>query len=329
MKSNLIVITLSVLMLQSGFSFATAPLSSWNDNQTKEAILTFVQKVTTKGSDTFVAPSQRIAVFDNDGTLWVEQPMYPQLAFVFDRVKALAGQHPEWKDTQPFKAVLENDLDTLGKQGTKSLVELLMHTHSGMSSDVFNETASGWLKKAVHPKFKRPYTQTVYQPMLELLDYLRVSGFRTYIVSGGGVAFMRPFTEQVYGIPPEQVIGSSVVTKFEILDNKPQIVRLPEVFFIDDKEGKPVAIDRIIGKRPILAFGNSDGDLQMLQWTSAGEGERLSLLLHHTDEEREYQYDRESHVGKLDKALDIAKEVNWIVVDMKKDWKLIFPFENE
>ena len=302
----------------------TDPLPSWNDTAPKKAILDFVAKVTAEGTPDFVPAEQRIATFDNDGTLWVEQPMYVQLAFILDRVKELAPQHPEWKTAQPFKGVLDGDMKAVASTGEKGLMQLMAATHSGMSVGEFQKTVTEWLASAQQPKFKRRYTQCVYQPMLELLAYLRANGFKTYIVSGGGVEFMRPWTQQVYGIPPEQVVGSSIKTKFQTVDGKPDLIRLPELNFLDDKEGKPVAINQFIGRRPIAAFGNSDGDQQMLEWTAAGEGPRLMLLVHHTDSIREYAYDRQSSFGKLDKALDEAKEKGWTVVDMKNDWKVVF-----
>jgi hypothetical protein len=255
----------------------------------------------------------------------VEQPIYTQFAFALDRVKSLAPQHPEWKDNQPFKAVLQGDMKGLEATGEKGLVELMMASHVGMTTDEFLEIVSNWMRTARHPRFNRPYTQCVYQPMLELLTYLRTNAFKTYIVSGGGVEFMRPWVQDVYGVPPEQVIGSSVKTKFEIRDSQPVLIRLPEVDFINDKGGKPVGINKFIGRRPVAAFGNSDGDLEMLQWTASGKGKRLMLIVHHTDSEREYAYDRKSSVGTLDKALDEATAKGWIVVDMKRDWKVIFP----
>ena len=285
----------------------------------------FVHRVATEGSPDFVLPAERIATFDNDGTLWIEQPMYVQLRFTTDRVKALAPQHPEWKTTQPFKAALENDYATLGASGEKGLMQLLIATHSGMTSEEFRKIATDWITSTSAPKFNRPYTECVYQPMLELLSYLRANGFKTYIVSGGGVEFMRPWVGRVYGIPPEQVIGSTIKTQFELRDGKPVIMRMPALDFIDDKEGKPVAIEKIIGRRPIAAFGNSDGDLQMLQWTAAGPGARLMLIVHHDDAAREFAYDRKSAMGRLDKALDEATAKHWTVVSMKNDWKTIFP----
>lgn len=283
--------------------------------------------MTREGSADFVPASQRIATFDNDGTLWREQPMYVQLAFALDRVKALSNQHPEWKDKQPFNAVLENDIVTLAESGEKGLLELVMATHAGMTTDEFAKIASDWIETARHPKFKRPYTELVYQPMLELLSYLRANGFKTFIVSGGGIELMRPWTERIYGIPPEQVVGSSIRSEFKLRDGRPVLVRLPAINFIDDKAGKPVGINEHIGRRPIAAFGNSDGDLQMLQWTTISGGRRLGLIVHHTDGEREYAYDRMSSFGHLDKALDAAKENDWTVVSMKDDWKRIFKFQ--
>ncbi|OWW04609.1 haloacid dehalogenase [Rhizobium sp. R72] len=301
------------------------PLPSWNDTAPKAAIVAFVEKVTRAGSSDFVPEPERMAVFDNDGTLWVEHPMYTQLAFALDRVKTLAPQHPEWKDVQPFKAVLEGDMKTVAASGEKGLLQLLMVTHAGMTVDDFQKVVTDWLSSARDPRFNRPYTELAYQPMVELLAYLRANGFKTFIVSGGGVEFMRPWTEKVYGVPPEQVIGSSIKTEFRMQDDTPTLYRLPEVNFIDDKAGKPVGINQQIGRRPIAAFGNSDGDLEMLQWTTmAGAPARLGVLVHHTDEEREYAYDRNTEFGRLDKALDAASITGWTVIDMKADWKKIF-----
>jgi phosphoserine phosphatase len=304
---------------------ADDPLPSWNDGAAKRAIVEFVDAVTTEGGADFVAPDQRIATFDNDGTLWVEHPVYTQLTFALDRIRALAPEHPEWREQQPFKAVLENDMEALKAAGMKGVLELVMASHAGMTTDEFAAIATDWIAKAEDPRFKRPYTELVYQPMLELLGYLRDNGFRTYIVSGGGVEFMRPWTETVYGIPPEQVVGSTIVTEFAIQDGKPVLMRQPKMDFIDDKEGKPVAINKFIGRRPIFAAGNSDGDLQMLQWTTGAEGRRLGIIIHHDDADREYAYDRDTHVGRLDQALDLAPEAGWAVVSMKDDWQTIFP----
>lgn len=303
------------------------PLASWNDGTAKHAIVDFVAAVTDKSGPDHVPPEERIATFDNDGTLWSECPLYFQILFTIDRVKELAPKHPEWKTKQPFKAVLENDMEALVATGMKGLLQIGMASHAGMITTEFEQIVKDWLSTARHPRFKRPYTDLVYQPMLELLSYLRANDFKTFIVSGGGIEFMRPWVEKVYGIPPEQVVGSVIKTKFELRDGKPVLVRLPEIDFIDDKKEKPVGIHKFIGRRPIAAFGNSDGDLQMLQWAAAGSGKRLMLIVHHTDAEREYAYDRKSHVGRLDKALVEAKEKSWTVVDMKNDWKVIYPFE--
>jgi haloacid dehalogenase-like hydrolase len=306
----------------------TDPLPSWNDGATKKAITDFVARVTTQGGPDFVPVDQRIATFDNDGTLWIEQPMYVQLAFILDRVKTLAPQNPGWKTKQPFKAVLDGDMRALAASGERGLVQLMAVTHAGMTSDEFAKIVSNWLATARDPRFKRPYTELVYQPMLELLAYLRANGFKTFIVSGGGIEFMRPWAERVYGIPPEQVVGSSIKTRFQMRDGRPTLFRLPEINFIDDKAGKPVGINQHIGRRPIAAFGNSDGDLEMLQWTTmSGDVMRLGLIVHHTDAEREYAYDRKSHFGKLDAALDAATINKWAVADMKNDWKRVFAFQ--
>ncbi|MGO6705706.1 HAD family hydrolase [Rhizobium johnstonii] len=320
------IIALGVALVHATSAFAQSdPLPSWNDTASKVAIVSFVEKVTGQGSPDFVPETERIAVFDNDGTLWVEHPMYVQLAFALDRVKTLAPQHPEWKETQPFKAVLDGDMKSLAASGEKGLVELIMTTHAGMTSSDFQKIVTDWLASARDPKFKRPYTELVYQPMVELLAYLRANGFKTFIVSGGGIEFMRPWAEKVYGVPPEQVIGSSIKTEFRMQDDTPTLYRLPEVNFIDDKAGKPVGINQHIGRRPIAAFGNSDGDLQMLQWTTmAGAPARLGVLIHHTDADREYAYDRDTDFGRLDKALDAAAIAGWTVVDMKADWNKVF-----
>jgi phosphoglycolate phosphatase-like HAD superfamily hydrolase len=305
------------------------PLPSWNESLSKNAIVEFVAKVTKEGSPDFVPVPERIATFDNDGTLWAEQPMYFQLAFALDRVKMLAPKHPEWKGKEPFASLLKGDVKGALAGGDKAILEIVMATHAGMTTEEFEQTVTDWIASAKHPKTGRLYTEMVYQPMLELLAYLRSNGFKTFIVSGGGIEFMRPWTEKIYGIPPEQVVGSSIKTKFELRNGKPVLVRLPELNFIDDKAGKPVGINSHIGRRPIAAFGNSDGDLQMLQWTTAGKGARLALIVHHTDANREWAYDRNSSVGRLDKALDDAKVKGWSVVDMKNDWKAIFPFEKK
>ena len=310
-------------------AFAADPLPSWSDGAAKQAIVRFVERVTKEGSPDFVPPAERIATFDNDGTLWAEQPMYFQAFFIFDRIKALAPQHTEWKDKEPFASLLKGDVKSALAGGEHALIEMAMATHAGVTTEEFEKIVADWITTAKHPTTGRPYTEMAYQPMLDLLAYLRANGFKTFIVSGGGIEFMRVFSEKVYGIPPEQVIGSSIKTKFELRDGKPVIVRLPELNFIDDKAGKPAAIQHHIGRRPIAAFGNSDGDLQMLQWTAAGNGPRLCLYVHHTDSAREWAYDRESSIGRLDKGLDEAKANGWTVVSMKDDWKRIFPFENK
>jgi phosphoserine phosphatase len=325
-----ILILLCVLIYTSAMGQVTSgadPLPSWNVGAAKENIQAFVSDVTDPRSKYFIPVEERIAVFDNDGTLWSEQPAYFQLFFALDRVKALAPKHPEWKTKQPFKAALEGDLKTVFSGGEHALLELVMASHAGNTTEEFEQIVTEWIGTAKHPRFNRPYTECVFQPMLELLSYLRANGFKTWIVSGGGIEFMRPWVEKVYGIPPEQVIGSSIKTRFEIRDGKPVLVRLPEIDFIDDKGEKPVGIHKFIGRRPIAAFGNSDGDLQMLQWTSAGSGSRFCLYVHHTDAEREWAYDRKSWIGRLDKGLDEAKAKGWTVVDMKKDWKRVFPFD--
>ena len=302
------------------------PLPSWNEGSTKQNILSFVRGVTTAGGPQFVPPEQRIAVFDNDGTLWSEQPFYFQFAFVLDRMKAMALQHPEWKDNPLYTAVLAGDLKTVAAGGIKGLLELATVTHAGMTTDQFSKIVEDWITTARHPKFNRPYTDVIFQPMVELLAYLRANGFKTFIVSGGGVEFMRVFAEKVYGVPPEQVIGSSIVTKFEMVDGVPVLMRLPELNFMDDNVGKPIAINQHIGRKPIAAFGNSDGDLQMLQWSTAGTGPRLGLIVHHTDPVREFAYDASS-MGKLEVALTEAAARGWTVVDMKNDWNRVFAFE--
>lgn len=303
---------------------AADPLPSWNAGTSRTAITDFIAKVTTPGPD-FVPPAERIAVFDNDGTLWAEQPAYFQLFFAIDRIKALAGQHPEWKEKEPFASLLKGDVRSALAGGEHALLEIVMAAHAGMSTEEFNAIVKDWLATARHPTSGRPYTEMVYQPMLELLELLRSNGFKTFIVSGGGVEFMRAFAESTYGIPPEQVIGSSGKQKFELREGVPTLIKLPEIDFIDDKEGKPIAIQKHIGRRPIAAFGNSDGDLPMLQWTTAGSGPRLAVYIHHTDAAREWAYDRASHIGKLDKGLDEAKSRSWTVVNMAADWSSIFP----
>jgi phosphoglycolate phosphatase-like HAD superfamily hydrolase len=323
-----LVVFLSLLAGRTALA-QTDPLPSWNEGEVKQTIVKFVQAVTERGSAQYVAPEARIATFDNDGTLWSEQPFYFQGIFAFDRVKALAPKHPEWKTKQPFKGILENDLKAVAAAGEKGLAEVVAVTHAGMTTDEFTQIVKDWLAQAKHPRFKRPYTDLVYQPMLELLAYLRGNGFKTFIVSGGGIDFMRVFAEQVYGIPPEQVVGSVGETRFEMRHGKPVLIKLSRLSHIDDKVGKPVGIQRFIGRRPILAFGNSDGDQQMLQWTAAGDGARFMGLVRHTDAEREWAYDRRSPIGRLDKALDEAVAKKWAVVDMKRDWKVIYPFQKQ
>lgn len=308
---------------------AEDPLPSWNESAAKSAILDFVKRATNRGNPDYVAPELRIATFDNDGTLWAEKPLYFQLQFVLDRVKELAPNHPDWKEKQPFKAALEGDMKAIKASGYEGLMTLLTATHSGMPEAEFRKIAVEWMAKTRHPRFNRPYTDLVYQPMLELLAFLRAKGFQTYIASAGGSSFMRPFTHKIYGIPEEMVIGSYVKTAFEYKDGSGKIMRLPEIAFINDKAAKPIGIYKKIGKRPLAAFGNSDGDLEMLQYASAGEGVRFGLIVHHTDGQREWAYDRNSSIGRLDKALDAAVAQGWAVVDMKLDWKVIFPFELE
>ena len=310
-------------------AFAADPLPSWNKGTAKQSIQRFVDQVTRQTSPDFVPATERIAVFDNDGTLWAEQPIYFQFLFALDRVKALAPQHPEWKDKEPFASLLKGDVKGALAGGERPMLEIVMATHAGMTTEEFGQIVTDWITSEKHPVTRRPYTEMVYQPMLELLTYLRANGFKTYIVSGGGIEFMRPWTEKIYGIPPEQVIGSSIKTKFELCDGKPVLMRLPEIDFFDDKADKPMNIHKFIGRRPIAAFGNSDGDLQMLQWTTAGDGLRFGLIVRHTDAEREWVYDRKSIIGRLDKALDEAQTCGWTVVDMKKDWRVVFPYEKK
>jgi hypothetical protein len=304
---------------------ADDPLSSWNEGASKRAILDFVAAVTTEGSPDFVPAPERIAVFDNDGTLWVEQPYYTQLRFALDRVAALAPQHPEWATQEPFASVLKGDLAGVMAGGQKAIVELVMATHAGMTTEAFAGIVRAWIATARDPKFGEPYTRLVYQPMLEVLAFLRASGFETWIVSGGGIEFMRPWTEPTYGVPPERVLGSSIVTRYEVRDGAPALVREPKIDFIDDGPGKPVGIGKFVGRRPIAAFGNSDGDFEMLEWTTSGPGQRLGMIVHHDDAAREYAYDRNSRVGRLDRALDAAPRHGWRIISMKDDWARLFP----
>jgi phosphoglycolate phosphatase-like HAD superfamily hydrolase len=328
-----------VLALAAGLAFGSPalaqsdPLPSWNDGSAKEAIVSFVRATTTQGSPRFVPPAERIATFDNDGTLWSEQPLYFQLLFALDRVKALAPQHPEWKTEEPFASLLKGDVSKALAGGEKAIVEIIMATHAGMTTEQFEQIVKDWVATAKHPKTGRLFTQMVYQPMLEVLAYLRANGFKTFIVSGGGIEFMRPWTERVYGIPPEQVVGSSIKTKYEMRDGKPALVRLPAIDFIDDKTGKPVGINSHIGRRPVAAFGNSDGDRQMLEWAGAGDGARLMMLVLHDDAKREYAYGPanglpDSKFGTFTQSLmNQANKDGWVVISMKNDWAKIFSFD--
>lgn len=317
---------IAAVILTAGTAVAD-PMPSWNDGPSKQKIIDFVEATTRNGGPDFISSSKRIAVFDNDGTLWAEQPIYFQLAFAFDRIKAMAPQHPEWKETQPFKAVLENDVKALAASGKRGLTELIMTTHAGMTAEEFESVVLDWVATAKHPKTGRLYTEMIYQPMLELLDYLRANGFKTYIVSGGGIDFMRPWAERIYGIPPEQVIGSSVKVEYKDSADGSQLMRLPEVNFIDDKAGKPVGIHYYIGRRPVAAFGNSDGDFEMLEWVTSGNGARLGAFVHHDDAEREVAYDRDSHIGRLDRGLDEAPKRDWSLISMKNEWKCVFRYQ--
>lgn len=326
MKKHLVTFITAGLLLPFCLR-AAEPLPSWNETANKQSVISFVEAVTKEGSPGFVPEAERIAVFDNDGTLWSEQPLYTQLQFAIDRVKVLAADNPRWKRKQPFKKLFAASGDKMVPVTREELIEVVMVSHAGMTTDEFDQTVRDWLITARHPKTGQPYTGMVYQPMLELLSYLRVNGFMTYIVSGGGVEFMRVFAEEVYGVPPQQVVGTSIETKYEVRDGEPMLVRLPEIEFVNDKEGKPVAINRFVAHRPIAAFGNSDGDFQMLEWTTSGDNVRFGLIVHHDDAEREYAYDRKSQAGKLDKALDEAPARGWTVVSMKDDWKVIHPPE--
>ncbi len=334
MKQRILV----VILLLTSVIFAEAqkkkeikvsdPLPSWNEGASKKSIVDFVTKTTKVGSTDFIPVADRIACFDNDGTLWSEQPIYFQLAFALDRVKATASQHPEWKTTQPFQALLEGDLKTALSGGEKALMQIVAATHSGMTTDEFEKSVKDWIATATHPKTGKHYTEMIYQPMVELLNYLRANGYKTFIVSGGGVDFMRPWVEQAYSIPPDQVVGSSGKLKYDVVDGNPVLIKLPEINFIDDKEGKPVGIHQYIGKRPVFTAGNSDGDYAMLQWTSTASGyPRIGMIVHHTDAAREWAYDRQSHIGQLEKGLDDAAKYNWLVVDMKNDWRRIYPYD--
>jgi phosphoglycolate phosphatase-like HAD superfamily hydrolase len=300
-------------------------LPSWNEGTARKAIVDFVERTTTPGESDFVPPAERVAVFDNDGTLWAEQPMYFQLAFALDRIKSLAPQHPEWKTTQPFKGVLEGDIQTVLSSGAGGLMQIVAASHAGNTTEEFEAIVTDWMATARHPISKRRYDEMVYQPMLDLLTYLRASGYKTFIVSGGGIEFMRPWVERAYGIPPEQVVGSRIRVKYDHRNGAPVLLRLPEIDLIDDKAGKPVGIHQVIGRRPRIAFGNSDGDFEMLEWTTSAKGPRLGVIVHHTDGEREWAYDRESHIGQLVRGLDEGPKRGWVIVDMKRDWKVIYP----
>lgn len=328
MMSQLIrLLALSLLLIwgEPARAEKVDPLPSWNAGTSKQAILDFVARTTDEAHPHFVPPGERVATFDNDGTLWPEQPMYFQLLFALDRIKALAPQHPEWRTKEPFASLLRGDVKAALAGGEHSILEIVMATHAGSTTAEFEKIVKDWISTAKHPTTNKLYINMVYQPMLELLAYLRANSFKTFIVSGGGIEFMRPWVESVYGVPPEQVIGSSIKVTYEVRDGKPVLVRQPAINFIDDKEGKPVGIHTHIGRRPIAAVGNSDGDLQMLEWTTGGPRPGFALIIRHTDGEREWRYDRESKVGRLDKALEVAKEKGWTVIDMKRDWKLIYP----
>jgi len=323
---TLLIVVWSLIFADLTVSQAAEALPSWKDGQAKQSIVSFVAKVTKAGSPDFVPTAERIAVFDNDGTLWSEQPMYFQLFFALDRVKALAPQHPEWKTQEPFASLLKGDVKAALAGGEKAIIEIVMATHAGNTTEEFERIVKDWIATAKHPKTGKLYTEMVFQPMLELLTYLRANDFKTFIVSGGGIEFMRPWTEQVYGIPPEQVVGSSIQTKYEVVDGKPVLMRLAKLNFIDDKDGKPVGINQHIGRRPIAAFGNSDGDQQMLEWTQAGSGARIMMLVHHDDAKREWAYGPKSHVGTFSDALMAeARKSGWTVISMKDDWKAIYP----
>lgn len=324
MPGSRLLAVLVVLFFNTALASAD-PLPSWREGPSRAAIIDFVGTVIDEKSPNYVPAAQRIATFDNDGTLWSEQPLYFQAIFAIDRVKAMAPDHPEWKTEEPFASILKGDVEGALAGGVPALMKMIMATHANMTTDEFVEVATNWLDTARHPRTGRKYNEMVYQPMLELLDYLRANGFKTYIVSGGGIEFMRPWTERVYGIPPEQVVGTSISTRYMVREDGPVLERQPELFFFDDKEGKPVAINHHIGRRPILAVGNSDGDFQMLEYATAGEGARLAIIIHHTDAEREWAYDRDSHIGRLKRGLDEAGERGWLVVDMKQEWATIYP----
>ncbi|MGH6735891.1 MAG: HAD family hydrolase [Methyloceanibacter sp.] len=328
MKSVVCALGFLVLCVTSSVEAADDPLPSWNDGSVKESIVDFVLRVTTDGSPDYVAPANRIATFDNDGTLWVEQPIYTQFAFAIDRVKATANQHPDWKTKEPFKSVLDGNMKAVASMGEKGMVQIVAATHSGITTVEFNDVVATWFKTAKHPRFKRLYTDLTYKPMIELLEYLRAKEFRTFIVSGGGVEFMRAFTEESYGIPPWQVVGSAGKTEFRMWDASPTLVKLPEVLFVDDGPGKAAGINHYIGRQPIFAFGNSNGDKEMLEWTANCMGVCFMGLVHHTDAVREYAYGPDSPVGTFpDSLMQQAKGSGWTVVNMKDDWKVIFSWE--
>jgi phosphoserine phosphatase len=328
-RRGMIAMSLASLAVVQGVTAAFAqgdtPLASWQKGPNRDRIIAFVEASLKEGEPGYIAPADRIAVFDNDGTLWCEKPVYFQLFFALDRIRAMAPEHPEWKDTEPYKSILAGDLEGFAKQGEHAVLEVVMQSHAGMTVDQFQAIVADWISTAKHTELKRRYDTLIYQPMLELLSYLRANGYQTWIVSGGGIEFMRAFAERTYGVPPQQVVGSSIVTEFNVVEGVPVLTRLPKLDFIDDKAGKPVGINKFIGKRPVFAAGNSDGDLQMLQWTTMADGPRFGMIVHHTDAEREYAYDRESSVGRLDKALDEAPAAGWLVVDMKNDWATVFP----
>ena len=319
-------------VLVCGLAAATAaladPLPSWHQTDAKAAVIAFVERVTDPDSSDYVPPSDRIATFDNDGTLWAEKPVYFQLLFAIDRLREMAKADPDILSSDVLRAAADGDFETVAAAGKDGLLEIVRTSHSGLSVDEFRAQVRAWLDQARHPETKMAYDAMVYQPMLELLRYLRDEGFRTYIVSGGGLHFIRAFSEDAYNIPPEQVVGTTGNASYEVRDGVPTVMKDPGIFFIDDKAGKPLAIDARIGKRPIFAAGNSDGDFQMLEWTTAGKGPRLGLIVHHTDGEREFAYDRESHVGQLDRGLDEAAARGWLLVDMKRDWARVWPEGN-
>jgi phosphoglycolate phosphatase-like HAD superfamily hydrolase len=323
--AGVIAIVIAALSFTAQPAVAQDPLPSWNDTGPKKAIIAFVAKVTKEGTPDFVPVTQRIATFDNDGTLWAEQPLYFQFAFAIDRIKLLSAGHPEWKTQEPFASLIEGDIPRALARGEQDVIDAISVTHAGMTTDSFERIARDWVRTKRDARFKRPYISLVYQPMLELLNYLRANGFKTFIVTGGGIEFVRAFAEDAYGIPPDQVVGSSGRLKYQMRGNEPELLKLPAVDFVNDKDGKVVGIQKFIGRRPIAAFGNSDGDLQMLEWTAAGKGPRLAVLVHHTDAAREWAYDRGSKIGGLDKALDMAVERKWTVISMKDDWNAIFP----